>query len=36
MLAFDWMGKDKAVKNREPGIEDAYMLDTFNEILQEL
>ena len=24
MPAFDWMGKDKAVKNREPGIEDAY------------
>ena len=36
MPAFDWMGKDKAFKNREPVIDDAYMLDTFIEILQEL
>lgn len=36
MLIFDWVGKDKVFKNCEFGIEGAYMLDAFKEILREL
>lgn len=36
MPTLDWVRKDKVFKNREFGIEDAYMLDTFKKILQEL
>ena len=36
MSTLDWVRKDKVFKNREFGIEGAYMLDAFKEILQEL